>query len=323
MRDDRRRVPAHPVVAGDWLAGRLDGARGRVVGVGARAAYMAMTGPGGERWTLALESHRGVGLPCGIRLTAPDVDLPTRLVTDAGVAVDDGHVRVATGDPGGPLELAVVRWHRTRPTVAALPAAVVAARVAALVAPATGTTPDSPDDGGRTGPVAPWWSSSWPAPDPVLDRGAHDLVAIATSGAPDDAVVAVADHLLGHGPGSTPAGDDLLAGFLATCVVLDPVLAARVAPLATHVGRLAGARTTALSATLLACAAEGAMALPAAGFLRTLLAPQASPDRTTAAFGHLARVGHTSGHDLALGILAALVAHATASTSHRPTTRSA
>lgn len=314
----------HPTVAGDWLRPRLDAARGRVVGVGARAAYVEMdaggdgaidgggtsTGSSRPAWMLAIETHQGVGLPCGLRLTAPDAGLMAHLHPGAAVTVHDGRVVVAGRSPA---VLQVVRWHRTRPVVHPPSSDVVAARVADLVAAGR---PDRAIGNGTGNSGAPWWSPSWSDLDPVLDRGAHDLVAVVVGDVAGGDVVAIADDLLGHGPGSTPSGDDLLAGFIATCQVLDPMLARRVGPVADHVVRVAHARTTALSATLLACAVDGAMALPAAGFLQALLAPHAGPDRTAAAFDHLARIGHTSGHDLALGILAATVAH----TRSRPVT---
>ncbi len=316
--------PPHPTVAGDWLRPRLEAAHGRVVGVGARAAYIEMdvgvdaaidgggasTGSSRSAWMLAIETHQGVGLPCGLRLTAPDAGLIGQLHPGAAVTVHDGRVVVAGRSP---TVLQVVRWHRTRPVVHPPSSDVVAARVADLVA--AGRPGRAIGNGtGRSG--APWWSPSWPGLDPVLDRGARDLVAVACGHRAGRDVVGIADDLLGHGPGSTPSGDDLLAGFIATWEVLDPMHARRLAPLADHVVRVAQARTTALSATLLACAVDGAMALPAAGFVRALLAPHPRPDRTSAAFDHLARIGHTSGHDLALGILAAAVAH----TRSRPAT---
>ncbi|MBY5163013.1 DUF2877 domain-containing protein, partial [Salsipaludibacter albus] len=68
---------------------------------------------------------------------------------------------------------------------------------------------------------------------------------------------------------------------------------------------LAPDRTTALSATLLACARDGAMARPAAVALDALTAaPDDADDRVAGAMDDLARVGHTSGRDLALGLLA-------------------
>ena len=103
--------------------------------------------------------------------------------------------------------------------------------------------------------------------------------------------------LLGRGPGLTPAGDDVLAGWLlavhhhaAARDVLLPVVAA-----ARHA-------TTALSATLLEEAAAG-RGVPAALAVADALAGHGSAADLDAAVDRLLRVGHTSGTALAHGLL--------------------
>ena len=116
---------------------------------------------------------------------------------------------------------------------------------------------------------------------------------------PTDGVLAPADldRLLGRGPGLTPLGDDVLAGWLTARAALgrpDDLLAAAVR-------RRLGV-TTLLSATLLDCAARGE-ALPQ---LADWLA-----DPTDATADALLAVGATSGAGLMAGAGMALTHHTT------------
>jgi hypothetical protein len=100
------------------------------------------------------------------------------------------------------------------------------------------------------------------------------------------------DHLLGRGPGLTPLGDDVLAGWLATRAAADrpdPVLSSAVR-------RRLGV-TTLLSATLLDCALRGEVLPQLADWL-------AGP--TTATTDALLAVGATSGAGLLTGAQLAL-----------------
>ncbi len=288
------------VVAADWLHGRLRRGTGRVVGAGPRAAYIEVQSQdhatSGGTWTLAIEDHRGVGLPCGVRLPAAHAAVLGQVRPGMGVTIAGDVVTLATEPP---TRLQVLRWHRCRPAVVAPDPVDLGARLAVLLGPRTAH---------RMVRRGPWWQWRWPDLDPVLGRGVSDLIEVATTPATGDPQLVV-DRLVGHGPGSTPSGDDLLAGFVATGVALDGPLRPTVAVLSEFMLRDARARTTSLSATLLVCAADGAMAVPAAGFLQVLLADTTSPDRVRAAFDHLARIGHTSGRDLALGIVGAVHAH--------------
>ena len=110
--------------------------------------------------------------------------------------------------------------------------------------------------------------------------------------------------LLGRGSGLTPAGDDLLAGALASLRALDSPAAD---DLGTVVGALAPRSTTRLSAALLEAAHVGAVVPEAAGVLRAL----AGAGDVEAAAGRLVDVGHTSGWHLAAGLLVG-VTHAMA-----------
>jgi hypothetical protein len=103
-------------------------------------------------------------------------------------------------------------------------------------------------------------------------------------------------RLVGRGDGLTPLGDDLVAGWLATCRALGVAT-----PEVDEAVRDALPRTTLLSATLLDCALHGE-ALPQ---LRAWLAALGTPDLTARTSALLA-VGHTSGGGLLCGARLAL-----------------
>ena len=105
------------------------------------------------------------------------------------------------------------------------------------------------------------------------------------------------DHLVGRGPGLTPLGDDVLAGWFATRAALgapDPALAAAA--------RRRLGRTTLLSATLIDCALRGEV-LPQLG------AWLADPSPATR--DALLAVGATSGAGLLTGASLALASVST------------
>jgi len=161
-------------------------------------------------------------------------------------------------------------------------------------------------------------------PGPSL-RPSLRLGELATALAEDDAIGAVAavDALLGSGPGLTPAGDDMLAGLLATrhhlrCPVgptredLGGGCAEDV--VREHVRACARSRTTLLSASLLEHALDGAVAGPVARLLRTLMSevgPDAGPGAprmsgpVQRAIDAVIGIGATSGQDLVDGITVA------------------
>lgn len=110
------------------------------------------------------------------------------------------------------------------------------------------------------------------------------------------------DDLLGLGSGLTPLGDDVTCGWLATMVAAGQPAAA---PVRDRVLEIATARTTALSATLLLRATEGDVLPDFARVLRQLRRPT-SPEEPAASVAALARIGHTSGTGLLLGLTLAL-----------------
>lgn len=111
--------------------------------------------------------------------------------------------------------------------------------------------------------------------------------------------VDAATDLLGLGPGLTPSGDDVVAGALVTVRRLLPDTGPIIASLSQKVAEQALARTTAVSAALLAWAALGEAAPELVGLLGAL----SRGADLRPGFLALSQVGHTSGRDLALGVV--------------------
>ena len=110
-------------------------------------------------------------------------------------------------------------------------------------------------------------------------------------------------RLLGRGPGLTPSGDDLLAGYLLGCRAF-AAFRGDVGAVAAVVAASAEGATTALSAALLRHALAGRCVPEVADVVHGL----AAPNPVTPALDRLLRVGHTSGAALAHGLsLAAAV----------------
>lgn len=238
----------------------------------ADGALLALVGPGAN-W-----------LPCAVRMVSPDA----AGVLDAVAA----HGRVVVGlgriqQPSGSVE--VRRWWEPipvvpRPTDAALEAAAAALR---------GSIDGAPRGSADVPELA------------VAIRALRDALA------GGDAALArqAADGLLGGGPGSTPSGDDVLAGLLVTMALVARVHSRASAcqataglPLARYVVRLARSRTTPLSAALLEHAAVGRPC----GELATLVVAMCGRGDVAQAVQRLLKVGHTSGCDLAEGALLAV-----------------
>lgn len=265
------------VAASSLLSALLSGPprSARVRGISGPACYLDA---GGD--IIVVEGAGGAGLPNAVRVAHP-AQPPLQLAVD-DVVVGRGALTVDG------RELPVHRWWDPHVRIGSsrLDAAAVAVAVATLRSAAT------PAGAGRTG-----------RPDAGdLARALQQRDAASLPGA--------ARALLGRGPGLTPAGDDVLAGALATLRVLGPsrppAVATRVGAMADTLGAAivaaARERTTALSAQLLAYADVGAVALPVGDVLRAV----AGRGELVAAAVRLARVGHTSGRDLLIGIALAV-----------------
>jgi hypothetical protein len=163
----------------------------------------------------------------------------------------------------------------------------------------------------------------WFNPSPVLGsvdparlaRGLEALESIPLSGGIDDhpavarlnaacrtgdpdRITEAGPPLVGLGPGLTPSGDDLLAGVLFGLRALGSI---RIADALAAPVLAATARTTPISAALLHCAAAGLPCGEAAGLLLAVTADSDVPE----AAERVRRLGHTSGADLARGLILA------------------
>ena len=137
---------------------------------------------------------------------------------------------------------------------------------------------------------------------------ALDLARATRMLSPEQAALA-AGRLIGRGPGLTPAGDDVIAGFLGalwSAIGGDPTRGAFVAALGAAVGRMAQA-TGEISQAYLRQAVVGSLAQPLADLRRRIGAGAPAP-AIESAMAKALGVGHTSGEDGALGLLLGLAA---------------
>jgi hypothetical protein len=232
------------------------------------AAGSAATYMEAEGQVLAVVTAGGARLPCAVMLAAggrlPAARSSSHLAVGRGAVYEDGRQLVL-----------VHRWFDPRVRLAGVDGRAVA-RLADVV-------------------------RSRGSVDALLPHDAVDR--LATGLASEDAAGAVSP-LLGRGTGLTPAGDDLVAGALASLRALGSPAADQ---LGAAVRALARAATTRLSAALLEAADVGALVPEAAGVLRALAG---GGDVETAA-DRLVELGHTSGWHLAAGLLVG-VTHAAA-----------
>ena len=273
-------------------------ARPAVVGLGA-------AGPA----VVGLLASDAVRLPCGLLLGGPAAERPLTALappgdlTAAGCLIGAGLVRW-TG-PDGPVVVNVVReWSPPRPAAGqVVPAAL--AEVHALLPSLAGAGFDAALLAVFAAAAAGLTAEAGPSAD-ADQTAAASLTAEACPSADADLTGAVggpataarvAGLLLGRGPGLTPAGDDLLAGFLLGARTFGlPASGLRHA-----IAALAPARTTALSAALLRHAADGEC-IDEAAELAAALTGRAAP---RPAMRQLLSVGHTSGAALAWGLVLA------------------
>lgn len=148
------------------------------------------------------------------------------------------------------------------------------------------------------------------APFTEAIRGALDILVDGLARRDRAAVLAGTHRLAGLGPGSTPAGDDILVGACAALTLLasagEPLLrndAAALLELRRLIAETAAAQTTALSAAWLTHAGGGEFSLPLIWLGQAL----ASSDRPAilAAADTLVRLGASSGRCALRGLLAA------------------
>ncbi|WP_018657309.1 DUF2877 domain-containing protein [Actinomadura flavalba] len=258
----------------------LEGPRrpARVLALFPSALYLELRGASEPR-TVAVVTSDAVRLPNAIVLGVPARDRPLRGVRESADAwIGEGRVEA------GGLLVRARRWWDPRPALG------VVASPGGLRAFADELSAAPP--GGLAG-----------HPDPAL------LGACCADGDLAGAVE-TAERLVGLGPGLTPSGDDILAGLLAALRLIGGALPGgdRAVWLAGWLGAAVtadvGTRTTPLSATLLHCAARGDAGAEVGAALRAV----AGLEPPGPAVRRLLSVGHTSGSDLACGVL--LGAHA-------------
>lgn len=189
---------------------------------------------------------------------------------------------------------------------------------------------------GRRHPILRYWPSGT-APQPVDPAAPHQLARwtstavrglstgtvfpLLTAVATGSRLVEAARSLVGRGPGSTPAGDDVLAGVALSLRMTDRL--GVLSQLHSAITPDLHDRTTALSADLLRAALAG-HASPEVRSLLLTLRPGTSPERRRRAVQAVLALGSTSGADLLLGLTGALLtaapaaAHAARDMGRRP-----
>ncbi|GAA4230457.1 hypothetical protein GCM10022254_25310 [Actinomadura meridiana] len=271
----------------------------RVIAVFPSALYLELRG-GPEPRVLAVVTSDAHRLPNAVVVVPARREQPFRGIGEGGEAwVGDGRVEA------GPLSVRVRRWWDPSPTLGRMRPSALADGVRDLEA----ALADAGMTGGGLG--------DHPDPAVLADRcAAGDLAG----------AVEAAERIVGLGPGLTPSGDDILCGLLVSLRLVGdavlqhgetayllrgddpprpPVRSAHGSVwmadwLGAAVTADASTRTTALAATLLHCAAAGGACAEVTSVLRCVVGGEA-PD---AAVRRLLAVGHTSGTDLAHGVLA-------------------
>lgn len=255
---------------------------GRVAAVWPAAAYVEVRG---TPWVVAVVTRGGVALPNAVVVAMKHEAAPF-----AGVTVGQA-ARVGGGkvDLGG-LVVRVRRWWDPVPRLGHVHPAALAERLA----------------------VVERLLPAWPPPRAPVTLAERGAVLEAASLRLDTAAAATAiGDLIGLGPGLTPAGDDVVASLVAGVRLLAGAVAGPALGVAPALDQLvtaltaavvgAAGRTTWLSAALLRHATRGEVAAPVAGLLAGL-AGRAAP---AVAVERLLGIGHTSGHDLATGLVMA------------------
>lgn len=279
------------------------------LGVTRGALYLRTSGPPG---VLAVLCQDAVRLPCGLTLPATSAELPLTALARAATSFLVGDHTVRWTGPLGPVDVRAVReWAPGRPRGGAVTASGLAAVRAAL-----GRYHSGPhiDEWPVTIPAAVAADHPWSAaglgpgrdarPLAILGEMASDhhigiaatdarpLAALGAAAGDHAASVATATAMLGRGPGLTPSGDDVLAGYLTGAVAFGLDAAA----LRQAIADLAPARTTALSAALIWHAARGECIDELATVAAVLTSqPRLESEQSSDRACRPASVGHSSG----------------------------
>jgi hypothetical protein len=252
----------------------------RVIAAFPSAVYLELRGAYEPR-VVAVVSSDAVRLPNAVVVVAASRERPFQAVREGLEAyVGDGRI-----EQDG-MQVRIRRWWDPSPALGPLSPGALARGIRSL---------ESALD--SAGGVAGCGLSGHP--DPLL------LAGHCAAGELADAVEA-AERIVGLGPGLTPSGDDILAGLLVSLRLVGGSVRQGGAAvwLASWLGAAvtadANTRTTALAATLLHCAVAGQAGAEVAGVLRAV----AGHESPVPAAHRLLAAGHTSGADLAWGVLA-------------------
>ncbi|WP_064743906.1 DUF2877 domain-containing protein [Actinomadura oligospora] len=252
----------------------------RVIAVFPAAVYLEVRGVPEPR-VLAVVTEGAVRLPNAVVLVVPARERPFAGVREGAEAwIGEGRVETCG------FRVKARRWWDPTPVLAALTTASLTRGIHSLEVALRDAGPAAA--GGLAG-----------------HRGPARLAEACADGDLAGAVEA-AERIVGLGPGLTPSGDDVLAGLLVACRLLGRAVRGgdQAVWLADWLGAAvtedADTRTTALAATLLHCAAKG----QAGGEVAAVLRGVAGHEPPGPAVRRLLTVGHTSGADLAWGVLA-------------------
>ena len=266
--------------ASRWLQAVLHGAPRPLRRLGGRAGSHGVFSVAGSRRIIALEAPGGLDLPISIIV-------PRRVIADAL-----GSRRVFIGDGQlfthrGALQVRVSRDDRLRLNITAVRAGIAARSMMTELAA-----------------IAP----------PEEAQRVHDAVAAFGAALSDDnssiRLETAAGDLIGLGLGSTPSGDDVIAGTaaaLASIARSASVLSAecrRMLDTLKRVIRRSRNRTTALSTELMSCAVHG----HAMRRFRRYATSAVCGGDIGGTTSELCGTGHTSGYFLASGAALALKA---------------
>jgi hypothetical protein len=265
-------------VASAAIADLLDGPARPAELIGSFPVAVYVKAGGG---VVALVSPDGVRLPNAMVLSRADHASVVRHAATGPLQVGHGEVRL------GPVRVTARRWWDPVPRLGRVDAGLLAGRLDAVRA------------------ILPAWPD---AADPAAGRLRTGRQALASVLAGTGDLAGTVRSLVGLGAGLTPAGDDLLAGAMAGLVVFGTALERPDArTLAVRMGQEVVAHATAttpLAADLAEHAARGALVQPAAELCRAIADQRPDADGALApAVERLLRLGHTSGRDLAEGLL--------------------
>lgn len=270
----RSRPAAVSTAVSDVVTGPRRG--GRVLASFPKALYLLLEEP---PCVVALVTHDAVRLPNALVVASGAEERPfAQVETGAGVQAADGYV--AAGD----IVVTAASWWDPVPRLGVVDASTVRTRVAAVSRRIS------------------QWADTHAGNREALRNGHTALAQAAARGDPTGGAAAAA-ALVGLGPGLTPAGDDLIGGAVASSLLIGQAVGnAAAVTFARAVGEAAAAdpaATSLVSAALLHHAGRGAVADRVASLLQALVG-RGHPDTAAA---DLLAVGHTSGNDLATGVL--------------------